>query len=66
MEFKNINEALKYIAHQAKAYPNEIAYYSSEEYKKIYPELRRVNRLLQAAYTVHHQDDSAPSCKDLF
>jgi hypothetical protein len=66
MEFKNINEALKYIAQQAKAYPNEIAYYSSEEYKKIYPELRRVNGLLQTAYNVHHQDGSIPSCKDSF
>ncbi len=34
MEFKNINEALKYINRQAKAYPNEIDYYASEEYKK--------------------------------
>jgi hypothetical protein len=54
MEFKNLNEALKYITRQAKAYPNEIDYYSSEEYKKIYPELCRVNRLLQAAYNVHN------------
>ena len=60
MEFKNINEALKFMARQAKAYPSEIAYFSSEEYKKIYPELCRVNRLLQAAYTVHHEDGSVP------
>jgi hypothetical protein len=58
MAFKNINEALKYITVQAKAYPSEIEYYSSEEYKKIYPELCRVNRLLQEAYNVHHQDGS--------
>ena len=55
MEFKNITEALKFINRQAKAYPSEIDYYSSEEYKKIYPELCRVNRLLQAAYNVHHE-----------
>ena len=55
MEFKNIQEALKYIAIQAKNYPSQIDYYSSEEYKKIYPELCRVNRLLQAAYKVHHE-----------
>jgi len=55
MEFKNIQEALKYIALQAKNYPSQIDYYSSEEYKKIYPELCRVNRLLQAAYKVHHE-----------
>jgi hypothetical protein len=60
MEFKNINEALKYINRQAKAYPSEIDYYTSEEYKKIYPELCRVNRLLQAAYNVHHEGGSAP------
>lgn len=54
MEFKNINEALRYITRQAKAYPSEKDYYSSEEYKRIYPELCRVNRLLQAAYNVHH------------
>jgi len=53
MAFKNITEALKYINQQAKAYPSEIEYYSSEEYKKIYPELCRVNRLLQASYNVH-------------
>jgi len=34
MEFKNINEALKYITHKAKTYPSVIDYYSSEEYKK--------------------------------
>jgi hypothetical protein len=34
MEFKNMNEALKYIALKAKAYPSEKEYYSSEEYKK--------------------------------
>ncbi len=55
MEFKNIQEALKYIAFQAKNYPSQIDYYSSEEYKKIYPELCRVNRLLQVAYKVHHE-----------
>jgi hypothetical protein len=55
MEFKNINEALKYIARMVKAYPTEIDYYSSDEYKKIYPELCRVNRLLQEAYAVHHE-----------
>jgi len=60
MEFKNINDALKYITRQAKAYPSEIDYYSSEEYKKIYPELCRVNRLLQAAYKVHHEGGSPP------
>jgi hypothetical protein len=54
MEFKNINEALRYITRQAKTYPREKDYYSSEEYKRIYPELCRVNRLLQAAYNVHH------------
>jgi hypothetical protein len=58
MEFKNIIEAIKYITIQAKAYPSEIDYYSSAEYKRIYPELCRVNRLLQAAYTVHHKDSS--------
>jgi hypothetical protein len=58
MEFKNINEAIKYITLQAQAYPSEIEYFSSEEYKKIYPELCRVNSLLQAAYTVHHEDGS--------
>jgi hypothetical protein len=58
MAFKNINEALKYIAVQAKAYPTEMEYYSSEEYKKIYPDLCRVNRLLQEAYNVHHEDGS--------
>jgi hypothetical protein len=55
MEFKNIQEALKYIARQAKTYPSQIDYYSSEEYKKIYPELCRVNRLLQVGYNVHHE-----------
>jgi hypothetical protein len=55
MEFKNIQEALKYIARQAKTYPSQIDYYSSKEYKKIYPELCRVNRLLQVAYNVHHE-----------
>ena len=60
MEFKNMNEALRYVTHQAKAYPSDIDYYSSEEYKKIYPELCRLNRLLQAAYTVHHDDGIAP------
>jgi hypothetical protein len=54
MEFKNINDILRYISHQAKNFPSDIAYYSSEEYKKIYPELCRLNRVLQAAYTVHH------------
>ncbi len=54
MEFKNMNDALRYVTHQAKAYPSDIDYYSSEEYKKIYPELCRVNRLLQAAYKVQH------------
>jgi hypothetical protein len=34
MEFKNISEALKFITHEAKAYPSEIEYYASEEYKK--------------------------------
>jgi hypothetical protein len=58
MEFKNINEAIKYITLQAQAYHSEIEYYSSEEYKKIYPELCRVNGLLQAAYTVHNKDGS--------
>ena len=57
MEFKNINQALKFIAIQAKAYPSEIEYYASEEYKKIYPEICRLNRLLQDAYTVHHEDN---------
>jgi hypothetical protein len=61
MEFKNINEAIKYITLQVKAYPSEIDYYSSEEYRKIYPELCRVNRLLQAAFTVHNKDGSAPT-----
>jgi hypothetical protein len=60
MEFKNIHEALKYIARQAKAYSSEIDFYSSEEYKKIYPELCRVNRLLQAAYKVHRERGSVP------
>jgi len=60
MEFKNIHEALKYISRQSKAYPSEIDYYSSEEYKKIYPELCRVNRLLQAAYNVHHEGSIVP------
>jgi hypothetical protein len=60
MEFKNISEALKFITHQAKTYPSEIEYYASEEYKKIYPELCRLNRLLQDAYTVHHDDGSLP------
>ena len=61
MGFKNINEALKYINRQAKAYPSEIDYYSSEEWiQKNYPELCRVNRLLQAAYNVHHEGGSAP------
>ena len=54
MEFKNIQEALRYISHQAKSYSSEIEYYSSEEYKKIYPEICRLNRLLQAAYQVHN------------
>ena len=54
MEFKNIQEALRYISRQAKSYSNEIEYYSSEEYKKIYPELCRLNRLLQASYHVHN------------
>jgi hypothetical protein len=66
MKFKNINEAVKYIALQAKTYPSEIDYYLSEEYKKIYPELCRVNRSLQAAYHVHHQDGNVPSPKALF
>jgi hypothetical protein len=66
MEFKNINEAVKYIASQAKAYPSEIDYYSSEEYKKIYPELCRVNRQLQEAYNVHYQNGNAPIRKALF
>jgi hypothetical protein len=60
MEFKNINEVLRYITSQAKTYPSEIAYYSSEEYKKIYPELCRLNRLLQAAYTIHNENVSGP------
>jgi asparagine synthetase A len=60
MGFKNIHEALKHINRQAKAYPSEIDYYSSEEYKKIYPDLCRVNRLLQAAYNVRHEDGSVP------
>jgi hypothetical protein len=54
VEFKNINEALKYITSRAKAYPREADYYSSEEYKEVYPELCRVNRLLQAARSVQH------------
>jgi hypothetical protein len=54
MEFKNIQEALRYITHRAKSYPSEIDYYSSEEYKKIYPELCRLNHLLQVAYHVHN------------
>ena len=29
MEFKNINQALKFIASQAKGYPSEIEYYAS-------------------------------------
>jgi hypothetical protein len=62
MEFKNINEALKYITRQARTYPSVIDYYASEEYKKIYPELCRVNRLLQAAYNVHHEDSGAHFC----
>jgi hypothetical protein len=66
MEFKNINEALKYISLKAKAYPSEIDYYSSEEYKRIYHELCRVNRLLQEAYNVHRQDVTAPLRKALF
>jgi hypothetical protein len=49
------------MAQQAKNYPSEIDYYSSEEYKKIYPEVSRVNRLLQAAYIVHHKDGSSLS-----
>ena len=61
MKFKNINEAIKYLAIQAKAYLSEIEYYSSEEYKKIYPELSRVNRLLQEAYAVHNKDGSVIS-----
>ena len=60
MEFKNINEALKHITRQAKAYSSEIDYYSSEEYKKIYPELCRLNRSLQAAYTVHNEGRCVP------
>ena len=63
MEFKNINEALKFMTIQAKAYPSEIDYYSSEEYKKIYPELCRVNRLLQAAYNVHCKDGGSNANK---
>jgi hypothetical protein len=66
MHFKNINEAIKHIAYQAKAYPSEVEYYASEEYKKIYPELCRVNRQLQEAYNVHHQDGSASLPKTLF
>lgn len=58
MGFKNIHEALKYINRQAKTYPSEMDYYSSEEYKRIYPDLCRVNRLLQAAYNVHHDGGS--------
>ncbi len=58
MGFKNIQEALKYITRQAKNYPNEIDYYSSQEYKQIYPELCRVNRLLQTSYNVHHESGS--------
>jgi hypothetical protein len=58
MKFKNIHEALKYMNRQSKAYQSEIDYYSSEEYKKIYPELCRVNRLLQTAYNVHHESVS--------
>jgi hypothetical protein len=57
MAFKNINEALKFVTNQAKTYPCNQDYYSSEEYKKVYPELCRVNRLLQAAYKVQHEDD---------
>ena len=60
MEFKNINEALRYITRQAKTYPSDKDYYSSNEYKKIYPELCRVNRLLQAAYNVHHEGGVVP------
>ena len=52
MEFTNIQEALRFISHQAKRYRSEIDYYASEEYKKIYPELCRLNRLLQAAYHI--------------
>ncbi len=58
MKFRNINEAISYIAQRMKAYPSEIDYYSSEEYKKIYPELCRLNRLLQEAYKVHNKDGS--------
>lgn len=47
-------DALKYMASQAKAYHSEMDYYSSEDYKKIYPELCRLNRLMQAARAVHH------------
>jgi len=60
MQFKNISEALRFIASQAKNYPSEIDYYSSQEYKKIYPEICRVNRLLQTAYKVHIEDSGAP------
>jgi hypothetical protein len=60
MEFKNINEAVKYMALQAKAYRSELDYYSSEEYKKIYPEISRVNRLLQAAYNIHKNEGGRP------
>lgn len=54
LKFKSLQEALKYMAYQAKTYPSEIDYYSSEDYKKIYPELCRLNRLMQAARAVHH------------
>lgn len=60
MEFKNINEALKYITSRAKAYPREADYYSSEEYKQVYPELCRVNRLFQAARSVRREYCRAP------
>jgi hypothetical protein len=66
MEFRNINEAIRYIANQAKAYPSEFDYYSSEDYKKIYPELCRANRKLQESYQVHHQNGNAPALKKLF
>ena len=52
MEFNNIQEVLRHISRQAKQYHSEIDYYASEEYKKIYPELCRLNRLLQAAYAI--------------
>jgi len=58
MEFKNINEALKYITSRAKTYPREVDYYLSEEYKQVYPELCRVNRLFQAARNVQHKGGS--------